>query len=70
MACTNSDSVTSVNSRYDNKTIGLQLSVLYGGGYASVLQCARQWPGKSGRVRCWRPHSVIWACVYTASSGP
>ena len=35
-ARTNSDSVTSVNSRYDNKTIGLQLSVpLYGGGYVS-----------------------------------
>lgn len=33
---TNSDSVTSVNSRYDNKTIGLQLSVpLYSGGYVS-----------------------------------
>lgn len=33
---TNSDSVTSVNSRYDNKTIGLQLSVpLYAGGYIS-----------------------------------
>lgn len=31
-----SDSVTSVNSRYDNKTIGLQLSVpLYAGGYVS-----------------------------------
>ena len=35
-ARTNSDSVTSVNSRYDNKTIGLQLSVpLYSGGYVS-----------------------------------
>ena len=35
-ARTSSDSVTSVNSRYDNKTIGLQLSVpLYGGGYVS-----------------------------------
>src|SRR3990167_3371674 len=35
-ARTNSDSVTSVNSRYDNKTIGLQLSVpLYAGGYVS-----------------------------------
>lgn len=33
---TNSDSVTSVNSRYDNKTVGLQLSVpLYAGGYVS-----------------------------------
>lgn len=33
---TNSDSVTSVNSRYENKTIGLQLSVpLYSGGYVS-----------------------------------
>ena len=33
---TSSDSVTSVNSRYDNKTIGLQLSVpLYAGGYVS-----------------------------------
>ena len=33
---TNSDSVISVNSRYDNKTIGLQLSVpLYSGGYVS-----------------------------------
>ena len=32
----NSDSVTSVNSRYDNKSIGLQLSVpLYAGGYVS-----------------------------------
>lgn len=32
----NSDSVTSVNSRYDNKTIGLQLTVpIYGGGYVS-----------------------------------
>ena len=31
-----SDSVTSVNSRYDNKTIGLQLNVpLYSGGYVS-----------------------------------
>lgn len=30
---TNSDSVTSVNTRYDNKTIGLQLSIpLYAGG--------------------------------------
>ena len=35
-ARTNSDSVTSVNSRYDNKVIGLQLSVpLYAGGYIS-----------------------------------
>lgn len=35
-ARTQSDSVTSVNSRYDNKTIGLQLSVpLYAGGYVS-----------------------------------
>lgn len=33
---TNSDSVTSVNARHENKTIGLQLSVpLYGGGYVS-----------------------------------
>ncbi|WP_161953239.1 TolC family protein, partial [Escherichia coli] len=33
---TNSDSVISVNSRYDNKTVGLQLSVpLYAGGYVS-----------------------------------
>lgn len=32
----NSDSVTSVNSRYDNKSIGLQLTVpLYAGGYVS-----------------------------------
>ena len=32
----NSDSVTSVNSRYDNKVVGLQLTVpLYGGGYVS-----------------------------------
>ena len=31
-----SDSVTNINSRYDNKTIGLQLSVpLYAGGYVS-----------------------------------
>lgn len=35
-ARTNSDSVTSVNSRYDQRLIGLQLSVpLYGGGYVS-----------------------------------
>ena len=35
-ARSNSDSVTNVNSRYDNKTIGLQLSVpLYAGGYVS-----------------------------------
>ena len=35
-ARTNSDNVTSVNSRYDNKIIGLQLSVpLYAGGYVS-----------------------------------
>ena len=33
---TSSDNVTSVNSRYDSKTIGLQLSVpLYAGGYVS-----------------------------------
>ena len=32
----NSDSVTNVNSRYDNKTIGLQLTVpIYAGGYVS-----------------------------------
>ena len=32
----NSDTVTSVNQRYDNKSIGLQLSVpLYAGGYVS-----------------------------------
>lgn len=32
----NSDSVTNINSRYDNKTIGLQLSVpLYAGGYVN-----------------------------------
>ena len=32
----NSDSVTNVNSRYDNKSVGLQLSVpLYAGGYVS-----------------------------------
>lgn len=36
---TNSDSVTSVNSRYDNKTIGLQLSVpIYSGGYVSSTE--------------------------------
>lgn len=35
-ARTNSDSVTSVNSRHDNKTLGLQLSVpLYAGGYVN-----------------------------------
>ena len=35
-ARTNSDSVTSVNSRYDQRAIGLQLSVpLYSGGYVS-----------------------------------
>lgn len=35
-ARTNSDTVTSVNSRYDNKTLGLQLSIpLYSGGYVS-----------------------------------
>ena len=35
-ARTNNDTVTSVNSRYDNKTIGLQLSVpIYAGGYVS-----------------------------------
>ena len=35
-ARSNSDSVTNVNSRYDNKSIGLQLSVpLYAGGYVS-----------------------------------
>lgn len=33
---TNSDSVTSVNSRYDNKILGLQLTVpLYSGGFVS-----------------------------------
>lgn len=33
---THSDTVTSVNSRYDNKSIGMQLSVpLYAGGYVS-----------------------------------
>lgn len=33
---TNSDSVTSVNSRYDQKAIGLQLSIpLYAGGYVN-----------------------------------
>lgn len=33
---TNSDTVTSVNSRYDNKTVGLQLSVpIYAGGYVN-----------------------------------
>ena len=32
----NSDTVTSVNNRYDNKSVGLQLSVpLYAGGYVS-----------------------------------
>lgn len=37
-ARTNSDNVTSVNSRYDNKIIGLQLSVpLYAGGYVSSM---------------------------------
>lgn len=35
-ARTNSDTVTSVNSRYDTKTLGLQLSIpLYSGGYVS-----------------------------------
>lgn len=35
-ARTSSDSVTSVNSKYDNKSIGLQLSIpLYAGGYVS-----------------------------------
>lgn len=35
-ARSSSDSVTSVNSKYDNKSIGLQLSVpLYAGGYVS-----------------------------------
>ena len=35
-ARTNSDSVSSVNTRYDNRTIGLQLTVpIYSGGYTS-----------------------------------
>ena len=35
-ARTNSDTVTSVNSRYNNKTLGLQLSIpLYSGGHVS-----------------------------------
>lgn len=35
-ARTNSDTVTSVNQRYDNKSIGLQLTIpLYAGGYVS-----------------------------------
>lgn len=35
-ARTNSDSIYAVNSRYDNKVLGLQLSVpLYGGGYVN-----------------------------------
>ena len=47
---TNSDSVTSVNQRYDNKAIGLQLSVpLYSGGYTSST--VRQAVAQSERAR-------------------
>ena len=47
---TSSDSVTSVNSRYDNKTIGLQLTVpLYQGGYVSST--IRQAVAASERAR-------------------
>ena len=46
----NSDSVTSVNSRYDNKSIGLQLTVpLYSGGYVSST--VRQAVAAQERVR-------------------
>ena len=49
-ARTNSDTVTSVNSRYDNKTIGLQLSVpIYAGGYVSST--VRQAVASLERVR-------------------
>lgn len=47
---TSSDSVTSVNSRYDNKTIGLQLTVpLYQGGY--VNSTVRQAVASAERAR-------------------
>lgn len=46
----NSDSVTSIYSRYDNKTIGLQLSVpLYSGGY--VNSTVRQAVASQERAR-------------------
>lgn len=46
----NSDSVTNVNSRYDNKSVGLQLSVpLYAGGYVSST--VRQAVAAQERVR-------------------
>lgn len=49
-ARSSSDNVTSVNSRYDNKTIGLQLSVpLYAGGYVSST--VRQAVATQERVR-------------------
>ena len=47
---TNSDSVSNLNSRYDNKTVGLQLSVpLYAGGYVSST--VRQAVAAEVRVR-------------------
>ena len=46
----NSDSVTNVNSRYENKSIGLQLTVpLYAGGYVSST--VRQAVAASERIR-------------------
>jgi len=46
----NSDSVTSVNSRYNNKSVGLQLNVpLYSGGF--VNSTVRQALASSERVR-------------------
>lgn len=45
-----SDSVTNVNSRYDNKTIGLQLTIpIYSGGYVSST--VRQAVASSERAR-------------------
>lgn len=47
---TNSDSVTSVNQRYDNKVIGLQLTVpIYAGGYVSST--VRQAVARAERAR-------------------
>lgn len=49
-ARSNSDSVTSVNSRYNNKSIGLQLNVpIYSGGY--VNSTVRQAVAQQTRIR-------------------
>lgn len=65
----NSDSVTSVNARYEQKTFGLQLNIpLYSGG--AVNAQVRQALARSGHARPWKARGASWACGCARSFAP